>query len=248
MRIDRILLTVLIVAIEAANARMQAPTGAARAADVIGQAERRIAVSPEQWTALKTGDSVTVASAVRTRADSAVLLSLPDQHVVRIGENTTLELRQLGDNHAFSFALLKGRIWSFVDKMMKPAKYEVETGSVILGVSGTVFSVSRDDLNDESDASVSDGQILMRKGRLTKSVQKGLQIRVLKGRLAFAQPRQQTRATLAMWKSVGSAESWAHHGGALHLSRDVEKRTREVQAERQHERALAGGAARRRRG
>jgi FecR-like protein len=222
--------------------RAQAPAGGATAADVVGRAERRIARNPDRWTPLKVGDVVAVDSAVQTAADSAVLLSLPGQHVMRVGENTTLELKELGENHSYFFSLLKGRIWSFVDKANKPTKYEIEAASVILGVSGTLFSVSRDETDNEVEASVDDGQVRLRRGRLEKTLGRGFQLRVLNSRLAAAAPRKQTKATLAMWKSVGTAESWSKPHGTLRLHKEVEARAREVREERRREKAGAGRA------
>lgn len=240
----RLLLTTLLVAIVAASARAQSADGQARAADVRGTAERRVAASPEQWTRLAIGDVVPVSSAVRTGTDSAVLLSLPDQHVIRIGENATVEIKTIGQDHSFSFALLAGRIWSFVDKAVRPARYEVETGSVILGVSGTLFSVERDAATDELDASVRDGEVRLRRARLQKTLAKGLQIRVAGGRLGPATPRQQTKATLAMWKAVGSSEKWAKPHGELRLNKAIDESARGIRKERQAERTRHGGARR----
>jgi hypothetical protein len=228
------------VAAATVPARMQTPADSAKVADVNGKAQRRTSRNPDQWVALKIGDLVAVDSAVQTDANSAVLLSLPGQHVIRIGESTTLELEQLGKNSAYSFSLLKGRIWSFVDKASKPAKYEVETASVILGVSGTLFSVSRDEESDEFESSVQEGKVRLRRGQVSKTLEPGFQLRVVNRRLGAAVPRKHTIATLAMWKSVGGAESWHKRGGALKLDRQVDERARAIVQERQRERAAAG--------
>ena len=236
----RLVAAVAALAIGNGMAAAQPAAGQTKAADVRGSAERRTSTHPDQWAPLRAGDFVPATSAVRTGADAAVLLSLPDGHVVRMSENTTLEIARAGQDHAFSFSLIAGRIWSFVDKAMKPAKYEVETGSVILGVTGTLFSVARDQASDEVDASVQDGEVLARKMRIQKAIGKGLQLRVTGGRLAFAAPRAQTKATLAMWKAVGSSEKWAKPHGELRLNRELDERAREVRKEREAERR--GGA------
>jgi hypothetical protein len=226
-----------------------APTDRATAADVMGKAERRIGKNPDRWAPIKTGDLVAADSAVQTAEDSALLLSLPDGHVVRIGESTTLEIKAIGQNKSFSFGLVKGRIWSFVDKAKKPTKYEIETPSVILGVSGTVFSAARDEVENEMDVSVENGEVRLRRGWIEKVVGPGQQTRVLNGRLGFAFVRKQTKATQEMWKTVGSAESWMRPHGALRLNKQVEAGARALRQERQKERAGAGrGAGRGRRG
>jgi len=217
-------------------------TDRATAADVIGKAERRTAKNPDRWAPVQAGDLIAPDSAVQTAEDSALLLSLPDGHVVRIGESTTLEIKTIGQDKSFSFGLVKGRIWSFVDKAKKPTKYEIETPSVILGVSGTLFSAARDDLANETDVSVENGEVKLRRGWIEKSVGPGLQTRVLNGRLGLAVVRKQTPATQAMWKTVGSAESWAKPNGALRLNKQVEAGARALRQERQKDKAGAGRA------
>jgi hypothetical protein len=231
----------LTIAAATIPARTQTPADSAKVADVNGTAKRRTSKTPDQWVALKAGDLVAVDSAVQTDANSAVLLSLPGQHVIRIGESTTLELKELGKNSAYSFSLVKGRIWSYVDKASKPAKYEVETASVILGVSGTLFSVSRDEQSDEIESSVQDGKVRLRRGQVSKTLEPGFQLRVLNHRLGAAVARKHTVATLAMWKSIGGAESWHKRGGAMRLDRQVDERARAVVQERQRERAAGRG-------
>jgi hypothetical protein len=240
MKCSRLALVLLMVVAATVSAHVQTPRESATAADVTGKAQRRVARNPDRWVPLVKGDLVAPESAVQTETDSAVLLSLPGQHVIRIGENTTLEIKELGKNSAYSFALLKGRIWSYVDKATKPAKYEVETASVILGVSGTLFSVARDDQTDELDASVQEGQVRLRRGAVQKTLEHGFQLRVMNRRLSVAVARKHTLATQAMWKTVGAAEAWHKRGGALRLNRQVDERARAVVQERKRERAPAG--------
>jgi hypothetical protein len=217
----------------------QSPAYYATAADVIGKAQRRVSTNPEKWAPLNKGDRVAADSAVQTAANSAVLLSLPGQHVVRIGENTTLEVKQAGQNNAYSFSLLKGRIWSYVNGATKPAKYEVESASVTLGVSGTLFSVAHDETTDELDASVQEGQVRMHRGAVQQTLNHGFQMRVLQRRLAMAKPLEFTPATREMWKTVGTSEAWAKPGGQLRLNPQVETRARAVVQERKQQRAAA---------
>jgi hypothetical protein len=222
----------------------QPPANYATAADVIGTAQRRISASPEKWAPLKKGDKVAADSAVQTAVNSAVLLSLPGQHVIRIGENTTLEVKRAGQDSSYSFSLLKGRIWSYVNAASKPAKYEVETASVILGVSGTLFTVAHDGTTDELDASVQDGQVHLRRGAVQQTLNHGFQMRILNWRLGMAKPIEFTPATKAMWKTVGTSEAWARPGGQLRLNPQVETRTRAVVQERKQQRAAAAARGR----
>lgn len=245
MKAVRVISLALVLALLPAVAHAQsAAANYATAADVVGKAQRRVSTNPDKWAPLNKGDRVPQDSAVQTVANCAVLLSLPGGHVIRVGENTTLEIKQAGQNNSYSFSLVAGRIWSYVNKSSKPAKYEVETASVILGVSGTLFSVARDKDTEEMDASVDEGQVRLRRGQTVKTLDHGFQLRVLNRRLLAATPRAHTVATKAMWKSVGTAETWSRAGGQLRLSREVDERARAVVQERKKERAGGGRAGR----
>jgi hypothetical protein len=244
MRVLRLAFIVLLIGSVPAPALSESPAPYATAADVIGSAQLRVSTNPDKWTPLHKGDRVPATYAVQTGANAAVLLSLPGQHVIRVGENTTLQIKDAGQNNAYSFSLLKGRIWSYVDKATKPAKYEVETASVILGVSGTLFSVAHDGTTGELDASVEDGEVLLRKGKVQKALDHGFQLRVLNGYLARATPHAHTVATRTMWKTVGTAEAWSKPGGLLRLNRQVDESARAVVQERIHERAGGRGRGR----
>jgi hypothetical protein len=93
-----------------------------------------------------------------------VLLVFSDKHAFRIGQRAEVQLKELGQSSSYSFELLGGQIWSFVNKARKPAKYEVETPSTVLGVSGTLFSVDHNSQTNESEISVADGEVSARQG------------------------------------------------------------------------------------
>jgi hypothetical protein len=235
MSIKSCVLTILLFTIPIVPAHAQTPR--AKAADVRGRAEQRAGKRQEdRWSPIKGGDLLSADSTVRTAADSAVLLVLPDEHVVRIGENTVLDLKELGENNSFSFALLAGRIWSFVDKAKKPAKYEVETPSTILGVSGTLFSVAHDEGSDDTEVSVDEGQVRLRQGQTSKNVDAGSQLRVPRDRLEQTTPVMHTPATAAMWKAIRSEKWAAPGGGSPKLNQQAEEHARAVDQERKNER------------
>jgi len=240
MRLTSMLLAFAVVSVPA---RAQS-ANYATAADVTGKVQRRVSTNPDKWTPLNKGDHIAQDSAVQTAENGAALLSLPGGHVIRVGEKTTLEIKLAGQNNSYSFSLLAGRIWSYVNKSSKPAKYEVETASVILGVSGTLFSVAHDAEIDELDASVENGQVRLHRGQVVKTLDHGFQLRVLNQRLGPAVVHPHTVATREMWKSIGSAESWQKPGGALRLNRQVDEHARAVAQERRKERAAAAGRGR----
>jgi len=228
-------------AARAQTAPAQPATDRAKVEQIVGTAQRRVVKNPEQWAKLSNGDLLAPDSAVQSGPDSAVLLTLADKHVVRVGESTTLELKVLGKDNAYSFSLVKGQIWSFVDKANKPAKYEVETPSTILGVSGTLFHVAHDPSDNESDVSVEEGEVHMRQGRVDKAVGDGNQIRVLPNRLRGALVRPHTKATAEMWKTLHSKESWQTPNRTFALHKDVDAGARAMHQERLKEKGAGRG-------
>ena len=69
------------------------------------------------------------------------------------------------NNSATISSFIEGEIWSFVNKARKPTKYEVETTSTVLGVSGTLFNISHNRSTPTSlDMSVADGVVSLRQG------------------------------------------------------------------------------------
>lgn len=132
----KVRLTTLLLTFALSGVCAQAQTNQARVADAYGSVEKRLSPTDTRWQPVSIGDLLTPSSTVRTGANSAALLILPDKHAFRIGERGEVQLKELGQNRSYSFEVLKGQIWSFVDKARKPAKYGIETPSTVLGVSG----------------------------------------------------------------------------------------------------------------
>jgi hypothetical protein len=247
------LLSILLLLAAPAPAPAQAPAQApapaeadrVTVADLYGGAEKRVSAAPEQWVALSAGDLLPPDSAVRTGEHAGMLLVLPGKHAIRVGENTKLELKEVGRNNSYYFQLIEGEIWSFVNKARRPAKYEVETASTILGVSGTLFSLSFDRSTSESDMSVEDGVVSLRQGAAAQTVTRGFATRVQLNQLARARVLKQDRAIQQMWRLFHLRETWTRPGAALKISRELEadvralRREHERQVQRQQERAKA---------
>jgi hypothetical protein len=205
---------------------------ATKVVDAHGTVERRGAGADSQWQSVNVGDMLAPGSAIRTGESSAVLLLLPDKHALRIGESTSVELKELGANRSFSFAVLKGRIWSFVNKAKKPAKYEVETPSMVLGVSGTLFSVAHDEQDGASDISVDDGEVRIRRGNTTERLQKGWQIRLLRDQVEAMRPQRHDNPTRDMWRNMRDREGWTRPAANPRLNPQTEQRVRELNRQR----------------
>jgi len=126
--------------------------------DVYGKATQRKGDAGD-WKKINGGDILSTQTTVKTEADSAVLLQLNGGHMFRVGENTTVLLRELGVGKSFSFQVLAGNIWSAVRAVTQPTKYEVETPSAVAGVSGTIFAVFHDTSSGQTEVSTNVGTV-----------------------------------------------------------------------------------------
>lgn len=90
----------------------------------------------------QTGLTVGPRDRVRTGRDSQLELSFPDRSKVLVGPQTDLAIQELAPNRV-RLQISLGRIWLFVRSIAVPsARFEVETPAAVIGVRGTVFSVS----------------------------------------------------------------------------------------------------------
>jgi hypothetical protein len=200
--------------------------------DAHGTVEKRSSAADALWQSVNVGDTLSAGSTIRTGENAAVLLLLPDKHTFRVGEGTTVALREVGANKSFSFEVMKGRIWSFVNKAKKPAKYEVETASMVLGVSGTLFSVSHDDVAGASEVSVDDGEVRVRQGELTHRMERGWQIRLERGATQPARPQRHDNPTREMWRNMRDREGWTRPAANPRLNPQMEQRLQDLNRQR----------------
>jgi hypothetical protein len=224
--------TMFFVGILALAAISAYPDTGAKVVDAHGTVEKRVGSAGSSWQSVNVGDMLSSGSAIRTGEDSAVLIQLPDKHAFRVGEGTTVELREVGANRSFSFQVLKGTIWSFVNKSKKPAKYEVETPSMVLGVSGTLFSVSHDELAGASDISVDDGEVRVRQGGTTHRMERGWQIRLMREQVEAVRPQRHDNQTREMWRNMRDREGWTRPVTIPRLSPQTEQRLRDLNRQR----------------
>ena len=184
--------------------------------DVYGPAtQRKGDKGPEKK--LNNGDLLTTLTTIKTGDSAAVLLLLAGNHVFRIGEKTTVVLSELGKDKSYSFKVLAGNIWSFVRKVNKPTKYEVETPSAVAGVSGTVFAVFHDSDSQETTVSTNNGQVDVRQGADSTPVPvtQGKMLRMSKGSRSggLPKPEDQPPAHRRMWFMMRNQEGWMPRQG-----------------------------------
>jgi len=212
--------------------------------DVYGIAQQRKGDSGD-WHKINGGDILATQTTIKTLTESAVLLQLSGGHMLRVGEKTTVTLRELGNDKSFSFHVLAGNIWSMVRKANQPTKYEVETPSAMAGVSGTIFFVSHDTDDDQTMVSTNQGTVNVRQfngehvpdatavpvgdgqyaqiGRVLQSAPN------LPGRPTAIFAKPQPLAMQQMWRAMHRSEGWMSpkSGGAgFKLNRNVDLQMR----------------------
>jgi hypothetical protein len=226
-------ITLFLTILFAWNLCAQAQTDRARVIDAHGTVQKRVNPAVLRLQPVSIGDLLPPDSVVRTGPNSAALLMLPDKHTFRIGERTEVHLKEVGLNKSYSFEVIRGQIWSFVDKAAKPAKYEVETPSTVLGVSGTLFSVEHNVQTNESEVTVNDGQVAVHQGNMVHQVGKGYQVRLRKGQTTPAVVEKHDNGTKKMWDHLQKTESWTTKNNDPKISADSEDQLRAIQTERQ---------------
>ena len=203
----------------------QAQSGSApraKVVDAFGTAQKQIG-DKAAWQNINVGDLLPTQTTIKTGADSAVLLQLPDQHVFRIGAETVVVLKELGKDKAFSFNVLSGHVWSYVRRASKPTRYEVETPSAVVGVSGTVFSVFHDPNTGETSVSTEHGEVKVRQGNLPAlAVREGFYTSLRPGQRSAAKALVQTEMHRKMWRALRQNEPWTRGNNTLRLNKSVE--------------------------
>ena len=127
----------------------RAKTSAAKASYVKGTVEVG-AKADGPWKKLKKNRKVKAGQYVRTGAGSRAELKFPDGSVIRIGEESTLEVQEAGfDGKSKSVNvkanLLGGKAWSKVSKLAgDDARFEVQSDNAVAGVRGTIFRLNVD--------------------------------------------------------------------------------------------------------
>src|SRR5687767_13036865 len=90
----------LCAVIALAKAPAAAPERA-KVVDAFGTAEKRLNAKAA-WQRVNVGDLLTPGTTLRTGDRSAALIQLPGSHVVRVGAKTTVEMKALGKDRAYS--------------------------------------------------------------------------------------------------------------------------------------------------
>ena len=206
----------------------------AKVVDAYGTVQKRQTASAT-WRNVSVGDLLTANTTLRTGDNSAILLMLPNRHMLRVGAKTTVELKALGRENAFSFNVIAGKIWSLVRPAAKPAKYEVETPSAVVGVSGTIFSVFHDEESAETQVSADEGMVRVR--------QEGQLINIAKGSFGrfphhgHPRPRAKPLTELVapqpdtfrrMWRLMRRQEPWISGAHKIQMHRQWDRQMNQL--------------------
>jgi len=193
------------------------PAPFARVADAYGKVEKKLP-GGSTYQPLSVGDRLPVAATIRT-GEGAVLVELPDHHVVRVGARTTVVLSQLGQDKQFALKVLTGQIWTLVKKANHPSKFTVETSSGIAGVTGTFFGVAVDENTQETVVSTGEGSVQVQsvdeQGQPLGEpvpVTQGMMTRLARRQrppVAFRQGQEHRQ----MWQLLYREGAWAQQGG-----------------------------------
>ena len=167
---------------------------------------------------MNVGDLLPAGTIVSTGERSAALLSLPGRHSLRLGPRTTIVLRTVGQNRAFSFNVLSGHMWSLVHGASRPTRYEVQTPSAIVGVAGTMFDVLYEPSSRATRVSTAEGVVNVRQGGRFFRVTRGKLLRfrreVRNGSVVqVTEVIEQTHEVRRMWKVLRGDKSWLEMGG-----------------------------------
>ncbi len=136
---------------------------------------------------LKVGDLLKKEDTVKTARKTRLEIRFPDGTLIRLGENSTLRMRDVSYNKQTESKNIKvnlstGRLWAKVKKFTTTdSSVVVETSNAVAGVRGTVYRVNVED-DQSALIRVYDGSVyvanppLDTSGRTAKQVQKPTEV------------------------------------------------------------------------
>ncbi len=129
------------------------PTAAIAVLDV---AEGMVWVNGEK---ANEGISLMVGDIIKTDAASSAEIHFYDSAVLRLSENTEVEIKDTGSSaeRTLSLEQTSGQTWSRLLKLGGIANYQVETSTLTASVRGTGFTVTVTD--EDSDVAVGEGAV-----------------------------------------------------------------------------------------
>lgn len=118
-----------------------------------------------QWTKAKIKMNLEVGDKLKTALASECEITLEDGSTVTVGENTTIDLKELfsqEETKKTKFKLWMGEIKVRTEKLRKGSSFQVETPTGIAGVRGTIWTIGYDEVTGITTVSVEKGEVSVR--------------------------------------------------------------------------------------
>jgi ferric-dicitrate binding protein FerR (iron transport regulator) len=165
-----------------ARAQRPAPE-ASRLLETSGQVEVAT-VTNSAWRAAHPNDVLQVGDRLRTGKDSRATLRLSDKSVIRVDQNTVLELTPPLQPASRKRFLLRWGSLFFLNRE-KPADVEFETPLATGAIRGTEFLLTATEEGGESTLALFDGAVELQIGANKISLTSGQQVELQRGRPPF---------------------------------------------------------------
>ncbi len=224
MRINSTVAILFVLSFWVAGENVQAQRILPKVTDAFGTVQKQTGDAKAPWQNVSVGDILPAQTSVKTGKNSATLIALQGGHVLRVGSETTVQLREVGRERSFSFEVLSGKIWSLVRSANKPAKFEVETPSAVAGVEGTLFAVIHDQANEETVVSTHQGTVNLKQNDKAVKVTPGLTASVTRNQKTAPAAVPTPQSLQTMWQTI-QKENWTRPGAgnaSLRLNRGEE--------------------------
>jgi hypothetical protein len=125
-------------------------------------------VKENKEKALKVGAPIRAGDHLRTGADTQLEIRYANGSVIRIGEKSEVKLQ--GDETP---EVLKGRLWSNIQKVAKGGTFQVKTPVATAAVRGTIFNVEVDSVkNAAGDSAKASAHVALYEGKVDVGVEK----------------------------------------------------------------------------
>jgi len=110
----------------------------------------------------KPGYRIPLNGVVKTAINSKAKVVYPDGSHVFVGPGSAIEFRKNIGIFGKSVGHFYGKIRSVVKKLSEKEKFEVNTSSAVMGVRGTDFFVSDQNVNTQLEVTVLSGSVIMK--------------------------------------------------------------------------------------
>ena len=199
-------------------------TDRAKLIDAIGSIQKKASIG-DNWYTVGVDEFVPLGAIIRSSEYAAALLKLNGNNYLRLGENTTVELRKLGVKNIYLIVLISGKVWNLVNRTPGSVHYTVSTPDMASTTAGGCFAVFYDKVTLASDISVLNGSVVVahdgKNTILNSRVSAGVNHATKEVHCVnISMPLQQ------MWSYLKKNEGWTKVAKELSLDKDFEVKCR----------------------